>query len=223
MKTTKLLLAATLTLAAMSATVRAQPSRDGPGGFGGPAGGPPRGRESRMRRNDSKRALDRFMRGLGRLERSAAPLSRAQAQRLVALIRPWQSRPTMTQAQAKSLAASLNSVLSTQQKSVLNAKREDRRGARPDGMRGPRGNGGSSPRDGSGRPPRPGERGFDPQKMRAQRRQMRGFRETMNPFYPPSRYSQVKNLPARMQQGMARRYGQTQTLLNALSRRASGR
>lgn len=234
MKTTRLLLAATMTLIAMSGALHAQPPMRGPGGFGGP----PRGTEGRMRRNDSKRQLDQLMRGLGQVERSAAPLNRAQAQRIVTLLRPWQSRPTMTQAQAKSLAANLNNVLTAQQKNLLNARREERRGARPDGMRGegrggmrrPRGEGGPPPRDGFGAPPRrggfneprSGEGAFDPQAMRAQRQKMRGLRETINPLYPPSRYSQVKSLPARVQQGMMRRYQQTQATMSALTRRASG-
>ena len=42
----------------------------------------------------------------------------------------------------------------------------------------------------------------------------------MNPFYPPTEYKELKNVPERMKQGMNRRYAESRATLTALSRKA---
>jgi hypothetical protein len=44
--------------------------------------------------------------------------------------------------------------------------------------------------------------------------------DTMNPFYPPTKYSQLKGLPDRMKQGMNRRYTESRATVTALARKA---
>jgi hypothetical protein len=49
---------------------------------------------------------------------------------------------------------------------------------------------------------------------------MRTFFEAYNPFYPPTNYQTIKEMPSRMQDGFKRRYAQTVSLLTQLSRKA---
>lgn len=192
-------------------TVQAQ----GPGGPGGPGGGGMRNR------NSPKMRLGGLWRGIGEIEKSNTPLTKAQAKKVVALVRPWGSRPKMTDGQAKSLYMGLNNVLTAQQKNQLDKmaamRRRTERGDRGDGPRGggPGGPGGRGP----GGPGGPG--GFDPQRMRQTMQKMQGFMKTMNPFYPPSKYSEIKSLPERMRQGMSRRFQSSRNTLTALARKAA--
>jgi hypothetical protein len=189
-----------------------------PGGGGG---------MGRMMRNNPKMRLSVLMRGIGSLERERkTPVSASQARVIVTAVRPWISKPTMSEAQANSLYTRINGVLTSQQKAALQNARgngrdgnrrgdDDRRGA---GQR----NGGPGGRDGGrrnagGRSNSGGER---PGGNRPNMQQMQGFFRTYNPFYPPSKYKQLNTLPERMREGMNRRYKTQQTVLNSLAKKA---
>ena len=197
-------LVAGLIISPMISSVQAQ----GPGGGGGGMRG--------GNRNSPKRRLSGLWRNIGELEKSRSPLTKAQAKRVVGLVRPWTTKPKMTDDQAKALFMSMNSVLTTQQKNELDKmgamRRRTERGDREGGPGGQRGGPGGA-----------GGGGFDParmQQMRAQMQKLQGFMKTMNPFYPPTKYSELKSLPDRMKDGWTRRYKTTQTMLTALSRKA---
>src|SRR5687767_14432415 len=128
-------LAAGLILSPMISAVQAQ----GPGGGGG---------GMRGMRNSPKGRLRSLWGNIGELEKSRTPLNKAQAKRIVGLVRPWTTKPTMSDAQAKTLFMSMNSVLTTQQKNELDklgamrrrTDRPDREGG-PGGQRGGPGGG----------------------------------------------------------------------------------
>ena len=161
------------------------------------------------RRENNKRQLQTLWNGVWRIEGSMAPLSGAQAKRLVAAVRPWSSKNSMTEAQAKSLVSTLNGVLTSTQRSVVGDLNEGPGGGGR-GMGGPRGDG--PPPDGMG-----GPRGDGPPGMDAGAMQMMA---TMNPFYAPTGYSTFKSLPQRMQTQWLHRYQESRATLIALSRKA---
>ena len=167
------------------------------------------------RRDNSKRQLQMLWNGVWRIEGSMAPLSASQAKRLVAAVRPWSSKSSMTEAQAKSLVSTLNGVLTSTQRSVVGDLNSDGPGGRdmggppPDGMGGP-------PPDGNGPPPG-GGRGDGPPGMNTAAMKMMA---TMNPFYAPTGYSTFKSLPQRMQTQLLHRYQESRATLIALSRKA---
>lgn len=197
----------------------------GPGRRGGERGGP-----MGMRgRDDAQFRLGGLWRGIDELENSATPLSKTQAVRVVALIRPWSNRPQMTEAQAGQLDGQLRAVLTTTQKNTLDSRRFGERGGPERGPggkggddregrrfgRGPRGEGrGDGPR---GDGPRGGRgEGFDPQKMAAIRAHLASY----NPFYAPTGLKTWKTLPQPIQQRMTDRYKRMRATLEALSRKS---
>ncbi len=175
-------------------------------------------------RDNGKRQLGALWNGVWRIEGSMAPLSPAQAKRIIAVMRPWSSKNSMTDAQAKSLVSSINGVLTASQKSVVGDLNEGPGGG-PRGRGGPpRGDGpphnggrgdGPPPRDGNGPPP-PRD-GDGPPGMDAASREMMA---ALNPFYAPTGYSTFKSLPARMQIQLLHRYQESRATLIALSRKA---
>jgi len=173
------------------------------------------------RRSHPKMQLNRLWRGIGRLESSSSALTKQQAQRIVALVRPWSSRPQMSDGQAQSLHNQISAVLTTSQKSALQKMAQDRRqnagskqGAGREGAnRGP--NAGGTGRRAGARGKRQGA-GVDRQRMQ----QMRGFLQNVNPFYAPTGYKEFKYMPERMQQGLVRRYQHARTILVTLSKKA---
>jgi hypothetical protein len=192
-------------------------------------------------RNSPKARLSGLWRNLGELQKSKAALSKDQAKKVVALVRPWSSRPKMTDAEAQSLQTKISAVLTTGQKDEMKkmatARRDSTRGGPggwggrgsggPGGPGGPRGGApggwggprGGSP-DGSGGP-RGGREGIDPQRMQQMREKMQGLMKTMNPFYPPTNYKEIKELPPRMQQRFTRRYDATRAVLTSLVQKAA--
>ena len=178
-----------------------------PGGGGGGGG--------RMRNNPKSR-LSGLMRGIGTLEHEKnAPLSADQAKRVVTTIKPWRSRKTMTDDDAKKLYMTVNTVLTIKQKNELDkfaAKNRRFGGGGSGGAGGDRSPGGGG--FGGGTP--------DPAKMaemRARMAKMQGFFKTYNPFYPPSGYAELKDAPERMREGSARRYETQRQLLIALAKK----
>jgi hypothetical protein len=175
-------------------------------------------------RGSSKMHLNRLWRGIGQLEKGKGALNKAQARKVVALVRPWSNKPTMSDNEATNLTVQLSNVLTVAQKNQLKSMAEQRRSRMGDGNRRPggpranwpRGEGqGGDRRNGEGRGgPRGG--GFDPQRMR----QMMGFFRTMNPFYAPTGYKEYKSMPERMQKGMLRRYQTSRAILVGLSKKA---
>jgi len=177
-----------------------------PGGFGG--GG------SAMR-NSPKRRLTGLVRNIGELEKARkAPLSKDQAKKVVAAIKPWQTRPKMTEDEAKGLYMKINAVLTTKQKNELDKMAAQNRRFGGGGRSGGRSGGWGG---GSGRTP---PSAAEMQKMRATMQKVQGFMKTSNPFYPPSKYKEVNALPDRMRQGFNRRYASQQALLAQLAKKA---
>ncbi len=196
------LLAATTAIAFPMASVHAQ----GGGGYGGGGGG--------GMRNSAKGRLTGLVRGIGNLERGGkAPLTPAQARIVVGSVSPWMKRPRMNENDARGLYMRINSALSTRQKNELDkTSAENRRfggGGGGGGWRG--GQGGQGGQNGQANMPTP-----------QQMQQMRAFRETYNPFYPPSNYRELNGMPDRMRQGFFRRYQAQQALLMSLARKAHG-
>ena len=219
----------------------------GPGGFGGGFGGPDgrgRGRGGMMGgpgRRSEKMRLGGFLRGISELERAKkTPLNKQQAQKIVATIAPWRKKAAMSEADAKKLSIALHNTLTAAQKTALQTMRPPRpqgfgqgrapggrsgerpdgppRGERPDGP--PPGGFGGPPPGGFGRGLR-GERGERPAPpTQAQMKKMETFMKTFNPFYPPTSYKQLKELPRPMQEGVQRRYKETQAALAQLVAKA---
>lgn len=228
--------------ASVSAIAQGRPSGPQPGSFGGP-GGPAFRRSEKMR-------LGGFLRGVSELEKAKkTPLNKAQAQKIVATIAPWRKKASMSDADAKKLSAALYNTLTAAQKTSLEKMRPGRpggpggfggnrgpggrpdgppRGERPDGPRGgfggPGNRRGGPPPGGFGRGPdgdhggRDGDRPAPP--TEAQMKKMEAFMKTFNPFYPVTSYKQLKELPRPMQEGMQRRYKETQAILTQLSAKA---
>ncbi len=174
--------------------------RGGPGGRGGPRGGGAKGR------------LNGVWHGIEQLQSGQNALSKAQSQEIVALVKPWSSRPTMSDADAQDLALRVEAVLTDDQKS----------GFGPPG-RGPRGGGGrrggefGPPRDEHGPPPPDGRDGPREGRNGGGRGAMAAL-SSFNPFYAPTGRSDWKTLSSQMQQFLARRYRENRAVLENLSR-----
>lgn len=207
---------------------RAEGRRGEGRGWGGPGG--------MQARNNAHFQLGRLWRGIGELENSATPLSKSQSAQIVTLMRPWSSRPQMSEDEAQKLDGQLRAILTTAQKGTVDERRGNRRGGPEAGQgdgegkmrgRGRRGDGpaaygrnGGGPREGEprGRGGRGKGRGadFDPQKMAT----VRAALANRNPFYAPTGLKEWKELPERMQQRMADRYKDNRGILEALSRKS---
>ena len=227
-----LALGSLLPLLGLSASVSfAQPPPDDFGGGGpmfdeGPEGHrpPPPGRGGPRGGGGPKGMLDGLWHGVERMQNGpdALALSKAQASRIVALVKPWTMRASMSDADAQKLAEGVEAVLTSEQKSRVG----------PPGRGGPRrgGRGGFGPpppRDGDddfGPPPPPPDGEFGPPLGRGggpngQRRGGRSpFPATYNPFYAPTGREDWKQLPNSTQQLMARRYREIRAVLENLSR-----
>ncbi len=177
-------------------------------GGGGAGGG---GRGGGMQ-NTPKWRLSRLIRGITSLEKDKkAPLTKDQAKRIATAIKPWRTRKTMSDDQAKGLYMSVNGVLTSKQKNELDrsaAKNRRFGGERPEGRRG----GFGGPGGGAPDPARM-------KQMRAMMEKMRGFRKTMNPFFPPTGYAELKDAPDRWRQGMMRRYQTQNAALTAIAKK----
>jgi hypothetical protein len=177
------------------------------------------------RRNDPKFRLSGLMRGIGELEKGKkAALTKDQAKKVVAAVKPWQSKPKMSESEAKSLYMKLNAVLTTRQKNELDKMSAQNRRFGGGGDRG--GSGGGSRMGGGPGGGGPGGPGGSPpsaaqmQQMRQRMQKLQGFFKTYNPFYPPTKYKELSNMPDRMQQGQKRRYQEQQALIAQLAKKA---
>ncbi|BCM90281.1 hypothetical protein IAD21_02132 [Abditibacteriota bacterium] len=214
---------------------------DGPGGQRPPGGFDGRGGPGGRR--GGKGRLEGTLRGIQRLQTDDKSLSKAQAVKLVALIKPWSSRSAMSDTEAQKLVLSMEAVLTTAQKSKVGPP--GRGGPPRDGRGGPPGGGGDfgpppgDGRGGDGGPPgpppdgdfggggRPGQ-GGPPGGPGGQggpgpggpggRGGRQPFPATFNPFYAPTGRSDWKKLPASTQQFLARRYRENRAALESLSR-----
>ncbi|HEX8464259.1 MAG TPA: hypothetical protein VF627_06525 [Abditibacterium sp.] len=176
---------------------------------------PPRPRPSATRR------LQRLWHDLDHLQEAGQPISKAQAGKIVALVRPWTTKPTLGETNAQKLHDQIEAVLTTAQREEVGGP--PRFG--PPGF-GPQGRGPGDDGPGGGRRRRrpdfePGGAGFGPP-TEAQRTTGRAFIEALNPFYPPTGYSSWQKLPAPLQQDVARHYRENRATLEALSRQAKG-
>lgn len=192
-----------------------------PGQRGGPGGPPPGGPGGNFWPSIRMRLGDEFG-GLADLEKSKTPLTKAQAKQVVALIRPWQKKPTMSEAEAQSLLTRLTAMLTAQQQNAWRKLGAAHRppgfrpggpggpggpppgGPGPDGRGGPGGPGGPSPngmggplpgvRSANGGRRGPGQRpGGPPDRARMQ--QMQAFFKTFNPFYAAPAAATLKTMP----------------------------
>ncbi len=214
---------------------------DGPGGHRPPGG--PGGRDGRGapggRHGGAKGHLEGTWRGIKHLQSDEKSLSKAQAAKLVSLVKPWTSNAAMSDADAQQLAQSLEAVLTTAQKSKLGPPGRGRGGPGPDGGPPPGGgdfgpppprDGGDDrpppPRDGDFGPPDgggpPGEGGPEgggpPPDGSGGRGRRPPMPQSFNPFYAPTGRSDWKKLPASTQKFLARHYNENRAVLESLSR-----
>jgi hypothetical protein len=127
------------------------------GGPGGPGGA--RSAEFQKFRDQHKYTfqLQRMLRGINELDKdSATALTQPQAKQVLAVLKPWQTKPKMTQDDAKNVMKSVKKVLTTRQLNALSRVQD--RG--PGGRGGP---GGGGPGGGGfGGPPGGGPGGGGP-------------------------------------------------------------
>ena len=227
-----LLVAAPLFLSASAMLVRAQPMPpDAPlPGEGGPLfddgpgpGRPPHGPGGHRRGphpHGSKGRLDGTWHEVERLERGPNELSKAQAAQLVALVKPWSGRPTMSDAQAQKLAVDIEAIVGIGPNSRP-PRDENGPPPPPPGEDGPDG---PPPRDHNGPPSGDGGDGPPPPPRDGGRGSGRGPHTPppadTNPFYAPTGRADWKTLPTEMQHFLARRYRENRLVLERLSRRA---
>ena len=206
----KWMVAASLCAAMTSSVVMAQ-------GPGGPGGG----------RNSPKRKLGGLVRNIGELEKSkTGALTKPQAKTVVGLINPWKVKPKMTDDDAKALFIKVNAALTAKQKAELDKAAAMERHFGP----GDRGSGGGPGGGGPGGPGGPGGAGGGPgggapdaarmKEFQAMREKMGGFFKMYNPFYPPTKYKEFKDLPERMQKSFTDRYTKRIDVLNKLAKKA---
>ena len=185
--------------------------RPPPHGRGGPRGGGPKGH------------LDGLWHSVERMQSGSNPLSKVQAQKIVALVKPWTNRASMSELDAQKLVGSIEAVLTSAQKSHVGPPG---RGGPPRGGRGGDDFGPPPPRDGEDDfgppPPRPdGESGPPPGRSGGPSGRRRGgdmFPASYNPFGAPTGRGDWKKLPTSTQQVMARRYREIRATLESLSR-----
>lgn len=191
-----------------------------PGGPGGPGGG---GRGGGMGRSPKMR-LPRLISSANRLSGSNA-LTKVQARRMVSLVTPWRKRPTMSDADAKTLYTNLSGTLTATQKTAL---QNDRPGGGRDGGRGdgpgrggreggPGGGGGGRMGGGPGGPgggQMPSREQMD--KMRAQ---MEKVMASYNPLYSGTPAG-VGAAPPQMKEMMKRRSDRLNSTLSELQQKA---
>ncbi len=214
-------------LLTLTAPIMAQP------GQGGPPDGMRRGPQRGPR---AKGELNRVWHDIADLEGSKLALNKAQAAKVVALVLPISKKPTLSDANAKTLGDKIEGVLTAAQKAQIDKDHprgmRGGRDGRPDGPPPRDGKGGPPPRDGDGRgprgegPPRNGGRGprGDGTRMNLEDfEKVRPFMDALNPFYPPTGYASFKSLPADFAKDVAKRYGERRTLLETLSKRAKGK
>jgi hypothetical protein len=119
----------------------------GPGG-GGPGGGPGGGNPAFQKFREQHKytfQLTRMLRGVGELDKDpSTALTPAQAKGVLTVLKPWQTKPKMTQDDAKSVMRGVKKVLTAKQLNAL-SRVQDR------GFGGGRGGPGGGP--GGGGPP----------------------------------------------------------------------
>lgn len=191
----------------LPASVWAQGGGGGGGGFGGG-----------NRQQSPKMQLGRLLRDIGELEKAnKKPLTKDQAKKIVAAIKPWEKKPKMTDEDAKALRKTINDILTTAQKNELDkmAAQNRRMGGGGPGGGGP-GGGGFGGAGGGGGQPNPQQQ----QQFRQTMQKMQEFFKTYNPFYPPNNYKELKELPERFREGFVRRYEARKEILTKLEKKA---
>lgn len=183
------------------------------GGFGGGGG---RGGQQ----NSAKSRLTRLFRNIDNLEKAKkSPLTKPQAKTIVTAISAWKTKPTMTEDQAKALYGKINGALTTKQKNELDkmAALNRRNGPREGGDRqGGGGQGGPGGGPGGGGAPNPQQMA----EMRQRMQKMQGFFKTYNPFYPPAKYKEMKDMPERMRESFTKRYQSRMEVVTKLAVKA---
>ena len=209
---------------------------------------PLRGRGGPRDRGGPKGHLDGLWHDVEHLQNGQGALSKTQSQKIVALVKPWTGRASMSELDAQRLVGSIEAVLTSAQKSRVGPP--GRGGPPRDGGGGrggfgpPHGGGGRGGRGGFGPPPprddggdfgppppRDGNDDFGPPPPpdgvgpgrgsgpNGQRGGGRNpFPASYNPFYAPTGRPDWKQLPTSTQQLMARRYREIRAVLENLSR-----
>ena len=174
--TQKRILLRLLPIAAAALLIGASAHAQRPGGFGGPPMPPEM--QAKMKAWDIWRgthqnvvSLQRTLGGLTRLEDTpATKLTKPQAKAMLAVLKKWQAKPSITDAQAKQINTQLTGLLSTAQRQQMTVAGPGRGGfgsGRPSGFGRPGGFGGrpeGRPGGGFGRPG-----GFNPASFPAPR------------------------------------------------------
>jgi hypothetical protein len=132
---------------------------------GAPGGGPPGGNMAAFQKFREQHKytfqLTRMLRGLNDLEKdSSTALQPAQAKSILAVLKPWQTKPKMTQDDAKGVMRGVKKVLTAKQLNALSRVQDRGFGG---GRGGPGGGpGGGPPGGGVGGPPGGGPGGGGP-------------------------------------------------------------
>lgn len=170
-------------------------------------------------RRTAKMTLSFQIRGLGELEKgNKAPLTKAQAKQVVALVKPWETKPKMGEEDAKGLNKKINGVLTIKQKNELDRIAAQARRSWGSQRGGQTGGGGGAPGSKAGAP--------TPEQMekwQQTRKKMESFFKDYNPFYPPTKYKELKELPAEMREGFTKRYNARKEILAKLEKKASSK
>jgi hypothetical protein len=166
-----LIVGALLSLAVMPVFAQA------PGGGPGGGGGMPPAMQKFMEQTKYKRQMRQQLRAVAEINRNPnTALSPAQAKQLLAVLRPWTSKPKMTEEDAKGIMRSVKKVMTPRQLTALGNVKPQRGGGfgggRPGGGPGGPGGGGFGRAGGpGGGPGGPGGGGggrrFDPARLAA--------------------------------------------------------
>ncbi|RYX84921.1 hypothetical protein EON83_08260 [bacterium] len=191
-------------------------------------GRPPGGGGMRGGMRSPKMRLPRFVEGAVGLS-GANALTKAQAKKMVGLVAPWKTRPTMSEDAGKALFASLTGTLTAAQKTAMEKDRPrfggqggpGGPGGRPEGGRGGMGGpgGGGRPEGGRGGMGGPGgPRGGEPP-SKAQMDKMRSMMASYNPLYTGTPAA-LASMPEPMKEGMKRRRDRLNAALSQLQKKA---
>jgi len=164
--------------------------------------------------------LGRLLRNIGELEKAnKKPLTKDQAKKVLAAVKPWEKKTKMTDDEAKTLYKQINGVLTTAQKNELDKMAAQNRrmgGGGGGGGFGGGAGGGAGAGGGGGGQPTPQQI----QQFQEMRKKMEGFFKTYNPFYPPTSYKEFKDFPPQMQERMTKSYEARKELIARLEKKA---
>jgi hypothetical protein len=155
--------AAGLMLAGLPVLAQAPPGGGGPGGGGGFQMSPEM--QKFREQNKYKFQMQQQLRAISEINRDpTTAITSSQAKQLLAVYRPWTTKPKMTEEDAKGIMRSVKKVMTSKQLTAMgNVKPQRRGGGGPGGPGGPGGGqGGFNRAGGPGGPGGPGGQGGRP-------------------------------------------------------------